>query len=389
MSSKQQNVIFVYSKQLEKHHYPPDCPFKTERAQKTRKTLNSMGLLSGPGRKEIKAEPADRRLLETFHTRRYLDTLLKCQKGDWDIEALKMGIGGPDVPVFKGMYEYGALACGCTVKAADMLFAKKAKYAFSPAGGFHHAGPELAAGFCYINDVAIACNYLAEKGQRVLYLDIDVHHGDGVQDFFYNRNDVLTLSLHESGELLFPGTGFETEIGTGPGEGYSVNMPMPAHVYNEAWLRCFDELAVPLIQAYNADVIVLELGADALSGDPLAHMQLTNNVYVEVLNYLMGLNKPLLVSGGGGYNVENTVRAWSLAWCVMNEDIQELSDMNLGLGGVMLESTDWMGGLQDRVMPVTDEQRQAVDPVIDTLIRRVKRLIFPLHGIEFSGNDGS
>ena len=384
MSSKSQDVAFVYSKQLEKYQYPPDCPFKTERARKTRKTLNSMGLLSGPGRKEVKAEPADRKLLETFHSKYYLDTLLKCQEGDWDIKALKMGIGGPDVPVFRGMYEYGALACGCAVKAADLLLQRDAKIAFSPAGGFHHAGPELAAGFCYINDVAIACNYLASKKQRVLYLDIDAHHGDGVQNFFYDRDDVMTMSMHESGELLFPGTGFETEIGKGKGEGFSVNMPLPAEIYNEAYMHCFNELAVPLMKAYDPDIIVLELGADALSGDPLVHMQLTNKVYVDILEYLMGLHTPLLVSGGGGYNVENTVRAWSLAWCVMNGDTQELSDMNMGLGGVMLETTDWMGGLEDRVLPVTDKQRMAIEPVVETLVSRVKRLLFPLHDIEFS-----
>lgn len=382
VSSQQQNVVFVYTKQLEAYHYPPDCPFKTERAEKTRKTLNSMGMLAGPGRKEVQAEPAERRILETFHTKHYLDTLQKSQSGDWDIDALKMGIGGPEVPVFRGMYEYAALACGCTLKAADVLLNRKAKIAFTPSGGFHHAGPELAAGFCYINDVAIACNYLAKQGQRVLFLDIDVHHGDGVQNAFYDRNDVMTLSMHESGKLLFPGTGFETEIGTGEGEGYSVNIPLPARLYNEAYMRCFRELAVPLIRAYNADVIVLELGADGLSGDPLAHLQLTNKVYVDILKYLMELDTPLMVTGGGGYHVENTVRAWSLAWCVMNGELQELSDMNLGLGGVMLESTDWMGGLQDRVMPVTDEQRSAVEPVIDILIPRVKKLVFPLHDLD-------
>ena len=379
---KERQAAFIHSKQLEKYHYPPDCPFKTERAAKTRQTLNSMGLLTGKGKKEVAPTPASEDLLKTFHTEKYLNALKSSQEGDWHIEALQMGIGGPDTPVFRGMYEYAALACGGSYKGAQMLLSGETDIVFNPSGGYHHAFSELAAGFCYINDAVIAIKHLVKQSKKVLYLDIDVHHGDGVQDAFYNTNNVMTMSLHESGEMLFPGTGFIEEIGKDDGEGYAVNAPLPEGTYDAAYMKLFNEIVPPLINSFNADIIVLELGADVLSGDPLAHLKLTNNVHNKVCNYLRRLDKPILILGGGGYNVENTVRAWSHVWSIMTGESQEFSDMSMGLGGVMMESTDWMGGLQDRNLPATEEQKNSVDPIIDSTIQKIKKVIFPLHGIE-------
>ena len=379
MSDK--NAVFLYSEQLENYSYPPSCPFKIERAPELRKTLASMGLLAGSGRQEVATEPATRDMLEMLHTPRYLDALRASENGGWDIDALHMGIGGPDTPVFKGMYDVGALACGATLKGADVLLAEEADIAFNPAGGMHHAFPELAAGFCYINDVAIVCKYLAEKKQRVLYLDIDVHHGDGVQNTFYDRNDVMTISTHESGKYLFPGTGFEHEVGEGIGFGYSVNFPFPPGTYNEAFMKAFHEIVAPLIQAFDGDIIVFELGVDALSGDPLAHLILTNDLYRQVIEFLLAQNKPLLMTGGGGYSVENTIRAWSLAWSVISGGHHDMEAMNLGLGGVMLESTDWAGGFVDRELSVTNEQRRVIEPEIDRIIQSIQENVFPIHGL--------
>lgn len=375
------NAVFLYSERLADYRYPPDCPFKIERTPQLRKTLASMGLLAGQGRREVEPQPAPRSLLEILHTPRYLDALKASENGGWDIDALHMGINGPDTPVFKGMYDYSALACGASITGANMLLTGEADIAFNPCGGLHHAGPELAAGFCYMNDVAIACKYLAEKGQRVLYLDIDVHHGDGVQNAFYNTNQVLTISMHESGRYLFPGTGFEHEIGEGEGRGFSVNMPLPPGTYNAAFMRCFNEIARPLIKSFDADVFVFELGADGLAGDPLAHLKLTNDVYQRVIEFLLSQHKPMLMTGGGGYHIDNTVRAWSLAWNVATGGHKNMEAMHYGLGGVMLESTDWMGGLHDHDLPVTEEQRQRVDPDIDRTIRKLKETVFPLHGL--------
>jgi len=411
------NAVFIYSEELEKYHYPPEHPFNTIRAKKTRNVLNSMGLLSGNGRKEVAPVPAERVTLKKFHTARYLHALKTASQGKWDSQALNMGIGTSDCPVFKGLYEYAVLVTGGTLTAAKLILSGDADVAFNPSGGFHHAHPERASGFCYINDVALACMVLTErgftaehakhaekqsdinppdvrrikiknsavsansavkKGKRVLYLDVDVHHSDGVAYAFYDRCDVMTISFHEDPRILFPGTGFEDEIGTGPGKGYCVNVPLPVGTYDQAYMKAFEEVAVPLMTAFKPDVIVFELGADALAGDPLAHLYLTNNVYVEIINHLLSLNKPILMTGGGGYNIDNTVRAWALAWTVLcGAD----SDTNPLVGGVMLESTDWQGGLRDRALAVSNQQRDAVMPAIESTIETIKASVFPLHGL--------
>jgi len=371
------NAVFIYSSEFEKYSYPPEHPFNTIRATRVREIVKSMGMLSGS---EVSPEPAERIVLKKFHTARYLHALKTAAAGHLDVEALQMGIGSQECPVFKGLYEYTALAAGGTLTAAKMILSGDAEIAFNPSGGYHHAGPELAAGFCYINDVALACIVLAEQEKRVLYLDVDVHHGDGVANEFYGRSDVLTISLHQNPKTLFPGTGFENEIGTAEGKGYCVNVPLPVGTYDQAYLKAFETIVLPLTRAYNPDVIVFELGADALAGDPLANLCLTNNVYADIINHLMGFNKPILATGGGGYNVENTVRAWALAWSIFcGADLGD--DMSHAMGGVFLESTEWQAGLRDRALAVTEQQRNAVDPAIDTVMRKIKKSIFPIHGL--------
>ena len=369
---------FIYSPELEKFSYPADCPFNTDRAGQVRKILNSMDLLSGDNRSEVAPVPAERLVLKKFHSARYLHALKTAAKGRWDTEALDMGIGTLDCPVFSGMYDYSVLATGATLTGVKLILSGSAEVAFNPSGGFHHAGPEKASGFCYINDVALACTILAEEGKRVLYLDVDVHHGDGVVYGFYDRRDVMTISFHESPGTLFPGTGREDEIGSGQGKGYCVNVPLPVGTYDEVYMRAFEAIALPLITVYNPDVIVFELGADALAGDPLAHLCLTNNVYADVIEHLLSFDKPIVATGGGGYNVSNTVRAWALAWSILT-GTGSGSDMDQAVGGVMLESTDWQGGLRDRAFVVSQSQREIVVPVVEATIEAVKANIFPIH----------
>ncbi|MBN1804272.1 MAG: acetoin utilization protein AcuC [Sedimentisphaerales bacterium] len=373
-------AAFIYSTELEKFSYPADCPFTTNRAGKVRKILNSMALLSGDNMTEVAPVPAERIMLKKFHSARYLHALKTAEKGHWDIEALDMGIGTLDCPVFAGMYDYAVLAAGGTLTGVKTILSGSADIAFNPSGGFHHAGPERAAGFCYIDDVALACTILAEEGRRVLYLDVDVHHGDGVAYGFYDRSDVMTISFHESPETLFPGTGFVEEIGKDEGLGYCVNVPLPVGTYDEVYIKAFETITLPLISAYGPDVIVFELGADALAGDPLAHLCLTNNTYADIIEHLLSFNIPIVATGGGGYNIENTVRAWALAWSVFAGAEGE-HDMHHGVGGVMLESTDWLGGLRDRALAVSQTQCEMVVPAVEKTIEAVKKNIFPIHNL--------
>jgi len=384
-------AVFIYSEELEKHRYPAEHPFNTIRAKRVREIVNSMGLLSGDGRREAAPEPIERVVLKKFHSARYLHALKEASEGKFNAEALGMGIGTSDCPVFKGLYEGAVLAAGGTLVGARLILSGEADVAFNPSGGFHHARPERASGFCYINDVALACMILAEQGfttehakhaekqldikvknsavsansavkKRVLYLDVDVHHGDGVAYAFYGRRDVMTISLHQNPRTLFPGTGFEDEIGSGEGEGYCVNVPLPIGTFDEAYMKAFEALALPLIGAFKPDVFVFELGADALAGDPLAHLCLTNNVYAEVIGHLLSFEKPILATGGGGYNVDNTVRAWALAWSIF-------------AGGEGKES------LRDKAAAVSEPQREAVMPAIEATIEAVKANVFSFHGL--------
>jgi acetoin utilization protein AcuC len=374
-------TAFIHSPQIEQYSYPPTCPFSTARAPQARKMLASMGLLSGIDRHEVPPVPATREELLTFHVEPYLDALENAPRGLLDIDGLFMGLGTGDTPIFSGMYEYAVLAAGASLTAARLLLAGQADIAFNPSGGFHHAHAAQASGFCYINDIAIACQHLAAAGKRVLFIDIDAHHCDGVQDAFYNRSDVMTISFHESGRTLFPGTGFEEDIGENGGEGYSVNVPMPSGTYDEAYLRAFHEIAPPLAAAFNPDVIVMESGMDSLAGDPLTHLSLTNNAYAEAVAAVRDMGKPLLVTGGGGYHVQNSARGYALVWVVLCREDAQSADMGLGLGGVMMETSDWMGGLRDRQLVVTPAQRAQVEPAVNETIDKVKRYVFGTHGL--------
>jgi len=377
-------LAFLYSPEVEALTYPPDCPFKTQRAGETRHRLISFGLLSGPGQREVTARPATKEELERIHAPRYLSVLRHVARGGFSVEALQMGIGRDDTPAFGALFDYGAWACGAGLNAVDLLLQGRADIAFNLLGGFHHAHADRAGGFCFLNDVALACDALARAGKRVVCLDLDAHHGDGTQALFYGRDDVMTISMHESGKTLFPWGGHEDEIGVGRGLGFNVNIPLPADTFDDAFLHAFRSVALPLLEARHPDVVVVELGLDILAGDPLTHLVLTNNVVVEVMHDLLQLNKPLLIAGGGGYHMEHTVRGWALAWrtCAGGDGADEFS---FGLGGVVMGSSEWAGGLRDHERVVLPEQRQAVDFELNATLATVQELVFPFHGLAVRG----
>lgn len=379
-SSDARRLAFVYTPEIEGLSYPPDCPFKTQRAAMTRQRLRSFGLLGDSLHAEVAPRQATKEELLQIHQRDYLKELQRAVAGELTVEGLHMGLGQEDTPVFKDLFEYGSWACGAGLTAADLLVGARADVAFNLLGGFHHAHPAKAGGFCYLNDVALACHHLTQAGKRVACLDIDAHHGDGTQAIFYRRKDVLTISVHESGTTLYPWGGFENELGEGEGLGYNANLPLPAGTYDEAFVTAVDGVVIPLLKAHDPDVMVLELGMDILAGDPLTHLHMTNNVVADVLHRLLALDKPLLVTGGGGYHVENTVRGWALGWrtCSGGDEADEFS---FGLGGVMLGSSEWAGGLRDRVLPVIDEQRRAVEPPLLQSLERLRTTLCPYHAI--------
>lgn len=376
----EEKVVFIHSPLLDEDGYPESCPFNSHRAGATLKRIKGMGMMSGPGREVCEPVALTREELEWFHDPRYLDVLEGLSTGaDMSNEAVFMGLGTPDCPIFRGMYEFSRLAAGGTLSAARMILDGSAVRAFNPSGGFHHAGSGEAAGFCYINDIVPALMELSRRGRRTAFVDVDAHHCNGVQEAFYDRDDVLIISLHESGRYLFPGTGFETEIGNGPGRGFTVNIPLPMGTCDEVYEEALEAVVWPVLHAYDPDIIFVEMGMDALAGDPLAHLNLTNNVHADFLDRIVRMNKPVLMVGGGGYNFERTVRAWALCWSILCRE--HLADAVMGMGGVMLENTEWAGGLRDRrLIPDVSrlgEIRKDVHRVTDTL----KRSVFPVFGL--------
>ncbi len=371
-------LAFIYPPEIERLKYPDDCPFKTHRVTLVRQKLRSFGCLGGARCREVAAPPATREELTAFHAADYLDELERAAGGELTERGLRYGLGTPDTPVFPDLYEYGRRAAGAGLRAAEVILAGEAEVVFDLVGGFHHAHAARASGFCYVNDVVLACRRLAAAGRRVFCLDLDAHHGDGTQAAFYERNDVFTVSLHESGKTLFPWGGFEHEVGEGAGAGCNANLSLPAGIYDAAFLRALDEFAFPLLDAWSPDVVVVELGMDTLAGDPLTHLALTNNVYPDLAERLLARERPLLILGGGGYHVDNTVRAWTLMWrALAGEEVAE--DLNAGMGGVFLGSTDWIGGLRDAPAPPSPEQARNVDAALDQALTAARTALAPWH----------
>ncbi|MFH1091038.1 MAG: acetoin utilization protein AcuC, partial [Pseudomonadota bacterium] len=191
--------------------------------------------------------------------------------------------------------------------------------AFNMAGGLHHAMSRRASGFCYVNDIVVAIEELLKRGLRVAYVDVDAHHGDGVQAAFYDTDRVLTISLHQHGHTLFPGTGFVFETGQGRGQGFSANLPLYPGTDDELFLRVFQGVVPDLVKAFEPDVLFTQLGVDTFRTDPLTNLCLTTNGFLAAVSILKELGLPWVALGGGGYHLVNVARAWTLAWALMND----------------------------------------------------------------------
>ena len=217
------------------------------------------------------------------------------------------------------MFETESLKVVAALIGAELLLEDESDITFSFAGGLHHAGKDHASGFCVFGDGAVAIHRLLAEGWRVAYVDIDAHHGDGVQTAFYQDPRVLTISFHESGQFLFPGTGFSHELGEGDGYGFSINVPLFPYTDNETFIWAFDQVAPPLVKEFKPDVIVSQLGVDAHWRDPLTHLALTSHGFVQLFQRIRSLAPRWLAVGGGGYDISVVPRLWTLAWGVMSE----------------------------------------------------------------------
>lgn len=373
--------VFMYSDDLARQQYKPSHPFKPMRARLMYELLNRYDLISGEDQGVVNPALMDEELLCLFHTREYIDLLKKGEKGEVSAETLYAGLGTQDNPLFWGMYQYALSASSATFEGAMMLHRGEGRFAFNPFGGFHHAGRDHAEGFCYINDVAVAITELVNRGRRVAYIDIDAHHGNGVQDAFYGTNKVLKISVHESGETLYPGSGFENEKGEGEGVGYNVNIPLRAGTDDEVYLLAFETLVPPLIKSFSPDFVVACIGCDSHWEDPLAHLNLTSNGYKKVISIINDLSPKVLALGSGGYNLHKTAALWTLAWAEFSG--LQPQDLHAGLvGGMMYGPEAGAGQLDDPPFITTGQEKEDSFAHALRVIESVKNNFFPLHRIK-------
>jgi acetoin utilization protein AcuC len=312
-------ALFIYSDDFSRFSYGSSHPLKPFRLKLTYELIRAIGLLSSGDPRVIAPAPAKREDLLAFHAPEYVDMLEASNSGKAIPGASAYGLGYGDNPVFPGVYDWSLLVAGASLAAADLVDSGEAETAFNISGGLHHAQANRASGFCYINDPVLAIMLLTGRGRRVAYIDIDAHHGDGVQAAFYGTDKVLTISLHETGRALFPGTGFEQETGEGEGTGYSVNIPLPPEAGDELFVRAFTEAVPRRIERFRPDIIVSQLGVDTFRSDPLAHLEVTTEGFCAVVEMIRSLAPKWVALGGGGYDVANVARAWTLAWAIMND----------------------------------------------------------------------
>ena len=297
--------------------YRADHPLKPRRLIGVHDTLERLGAFDRENAVVLAPRDATIAELERIHSPEYIRAVEDASAHpDGDHSRWGLSAHG-DTPPFAGMHEASLLTTGATLVGLDEVMAGRLRVSFNGAGGLHHAMRSRASGFCIYNDPAIACGLLADRGLKVAYVDIDAHHGDGVQAAFYDTDQVLTISLHETGRSLFPGTGFADERGTGKGAGYSINVALPAYTDDHAYLIAFDAVVPRLIARYKPDVLVTQQGIDSHFSDPLTHLQVSTHAREHMVRTFRGFELPWVAMGGGGYDLDAVARDWSMEYLIM------------------------------------------------------------------------
>jgi acetoin utilization protein AcuC len=307
------------------YDHGPQHPLRPERVLLTWSLIRAYGLDALPNVVVAGADGADDDTLALVHDRSFIEATRAAghgQDGPW----AAFGYGPGDNPIFDRMHEAGAIVAGATVEAARLVWAGEVDHAFNAAGGLHHAMPARASGFCVYDDPAVGMAWLLARGvERIAYVDVDVHHGDGPQAIFWNDPKVLTCSIHQYAPWFFPGTGDAAERGGSGAEGTALNVPLPPGTGDDDWLDAFRGAVLPAVRAFGPDVLVTQLGCDTHRSDPLAELELTTRAYREVAKELHGLAHELaggrwVATGGGGYQWARVVpRAWTLAFAEMSD----------------------------------------------------------------------
>ena len=388
-----ERVTFVWDERLVDYDFGPSHPLAPVRVELAVALARELGLLDGAHVHEIGAEPAGDDEIALVHTRAYIDAVRTA--GRTREPDLAHGLGTPDDPVFSEMHEASALVVGASLAAVRAVMAGDSDHAINLAGGLHHAMASSASGFCIYNDAAIAiAAALAAGAERVAYVDVDVHHGDGVEAAFWDDPRVLTISLHETGRYLFPGTGAPTDTGGLRAAGTAVNVALPPDTGDDGWLRAFHAVVPPLLGAFRPDLLVTQQGCDSHALDPLAHLELSVDGQRETYAALHRLAHEhaggrWVALGGGGYAIVDVVpRAWThLVGEVVGEPVDpqtlvpsawlDLVAKRLGQQGPRT-MTD---GRQPVVRRWPEGRDDTGDPV-DHAIAATRSAVFPWHRLD-------
>ena len=368
-----------------------DHPLNPVRVELTMALACELGIFDRPGVQMITPSPASDADLTRVHRPDYLAAVRLAPS---DPFFRGWGLNTPDNPVFDGMHEASARICGASIAAADAVWEGSVTRAVNVAGGLHHAMAARAAGFCVYNDPAVAIARLLDRGaQRVAYLDVDVHHGDGVQAAFYDDPRVLTISLHESPLALFPGTGFADEIGGPAAEGTAVNVPLPPGTSDAGWLRAFHAVVPSVVRAFAPEIIFSQCGADGHRLDPLADLRLSVDGQRAAYLAMRGLADELcdgrwVATGGGGYAlVEVVPRAWShLLAVATGEPLDPATRTPAAWRTFAAERCPGRAvpeTMTDGVDPPVEPWQPGTTPdAVDRAILATRMAVFPLHGLD-------
>jgi acetoin utilization protein AcuC len=366
-------------------------PLNPVRVELTMALARSLGVLDRPGVQMVTPKPATDADLTRVHRADYIDAVRSAPN---DPFFTGWGLNTPDNPVFDGMHDASARICGASIAAAEAVWHGTTTRAVNVAGGLHHAMAARASGFCVYNDPAVAIATLLEQGaQRIAYIDVDVHHGDGVQDAFYNDPRVLTVSLHETPLALFPwNSGFPQETGGVGVEGTAVNVALPPGTGDAGWLRAFHAVVPSVVRAFAPEIIFSQCGADAHILDPLADMGLTVDGQRAAYLAMRDLADELcdgrwVATGGGGYAlVEVVPRAWSHLLAVATGEALDPSTRTpeswRRLAGERWPSVEPPRTMTDGTDPVIEHWTPGISDPVDRAILATRRAVFPLHGLD-------
>jgi acetoin utilization protein AcuC len=387
------STLVVWDDAFTTYDLGPTHPLRPLRLELTMSLAREVGVLDRPGVQVHSPTPADDDLLELVHDPLYIASVKRAPDDVMGRLSLRWGLGTTDNPVFPRMHEASALVTGATIDATRAVWERRVQHAVNLSGGLHHAMRDRASGFCVYDDPAVAIAWmLAEGAERIAYVDVDVHHGDGVEAAFYDDPRVMTISLHESGRYLFPGSGFAEQCGTGAAVGTAVNVALPMGTGDAGWHRAFDAVVPPLLRSFSPQVLLTQQGADTHALDPLAHLLLSVDGQRAAYSRLHDLAHEVcegrwIAVGGGGYEpVQVVPRAWTHLLAAATGDPVDGATPNAWRE----EAKD--KGREYAPTSLTDGKDASFSPweggsgnpddAVDVAVVQTREAVFPHHGLD-------